>query len=277
MHPAVTFILYIALIVMASSEINPVLTPVSLFCALGTMLIMGMGNKFFSLLKFTLPVLALVFVINSLFNGNGVTLLFDFFGRPVTLEAVLYGVFTIAAFMSVIIWATLLGELMGADEIICLFGRVSPRFALLLSMILGLVPSMLGRMHDIRDLRGNEDSKRTRLNDITALVFWSLETSLETATSMRARGFGSGKARRLTAYRFRSSDAAVAIPALLCIAAMLALKIRGVDYDFYPLFRIPRYTAETAVYYICFTLLMLTPILRETKEIIRWRYLTSRA
>lgn len=76
---------------------------------------------------FYLPLFLLVAVTNPLFSHNGVTPLFFMNGNPVTLEAVVYGVFISVMVVGVLFWCKCYNEIMTEDKFLYLFGRIIPK------------------------------------------------------------------------------------------------------------------------------------------------------
>ncbi|MCR5485434.1 MAG: energy-coupling factor transporter transmembrane protein EcfT [Clostridiales bacterium] len=273
LHPLVLFAALLTAVALASSEINPVLSPASLVFALLAAAEFGFLKKSLMLFKVTLPFFIPLIVLNALFSGNGVTVLFNFFDHSVTLEAVMYGAFSIISLTAAMIWAGCLGEMIGPDETVFLFGRISPYLALIISMIIGLIPKMLDRMEEVRILRkinGNDKEKHAVLKDITAVVFQSLEMSLETASSMRARGYGVCRPKRLAPYKMRSYDCIALSVYAVCIALLIVSKASGYYYNVYPILSAPEMTWQTWMFYFAFAGIMLLPTVNETAQKIIW-------
>ena len=105
---------------------------------------------------------------------------------------------------------------MTSDKFIYLFGRIIPAISLLLSMALRFVPHFAAQLKVIRngqkcvgmDVKdGNlREKARHGLNILSILVTWSLENAIETADSMRSRGYGSKGRTAFSIYRFTGRD-----------------------------------------------------------------------
>ena len=109
------------------------------------------------------------------------------------------------------------------------------------------------------------------------MVAWSLENSVETAASMRARGYGIKGRTSFSLFRFYRSDGAV----LACSAALLILALVGVGtgdctFYFYPRISPLPHTPLAIVSYIAFAALSLLPFIIEVKEALVWKYCISR-
>ena len=69
-------------------------------------------------------------LINPLFNQNGMTVLLFINDTPITLEALVYGIFSSLTLVSVIVWFFTFSSVMTSEKIIYIFGRISPKTAL---------------------------------------------------------------------------------------------------------------------------------------------------
>lgn len=83
---------------------------------------------------------------------------------------------------------------------------------------------------------GNKNLVRGAVRELSALLTWSMEEGLDTADSMKARGYGVGRRSFYAAYRFNVRDglalALVGALLFLCVFCVMG----GVRFDFYPRF-----------------------------------------
>lgn len=169
-----------------------------------------------------LAVLALMFVvvslINPLLNPSGDTALFTYGeGRPYTLEALMLGMATAAMLCAMLLWFFSFNAIMTSDKLTYLCGGFAPAFTLVVTMILRLVPSYEHKIRTFTTARASlgkgvgYGSGRERVTNALAvlalLTTWAFENGIETADSMRARGYGSEKRSAYAHYRFRFQDA----------------------------------------------------------------------
>ena len=139
-HPTVLLVYFCSVLLVAMFVTNPI---IQLSALLGGILFCGMllgrralpGN-----IAFYLSMFVLVAITNPLFSHNGVTPLFFLNGNPVTLEAFVYGAAIGVTVIGVMLWCRSLGEIMTSDKLLWLFGRVLPKFSLILSMALRFIP-----------------------------------------------------------------------------------------------------------------------------------------
>ena len=167
---------------------------------------------------FYLPLFLLVAVTNPLFSHNGVTPLFFMNGNPVTLEAVVYGVFISVMVVGVLFWCKCYNEIMTEDKFLYLFGRIIPKMSLVLSMALRFVPMFKRQMKNVSraqkamglySQKSYVDRLRGGIRVFTAMISWSLENSMELSSSMRARGYGLHGRTNFSLFKFGARDAAV--------------------------------------------------------------------
>lgn len=153
--------------------------------------------------------------ILPLFYHNGVTPLYYVNGMAVTAESILYGIMMTFLLLSVLQWFFVWNELMGEEKILYLLGRGMPAVALLITMSLRFVPLLSQRYKEIREAgQGLGDrgrlgwigKARDGLRDLSVLVSWSLEESIETSVSMEVRGYGIQRRTSFHLFRFRKRD-----------------------------------------------------------------------
>ena len=219
--------------------------PVSLGISLGAALAYAVylrGRKAirFSLV-FMLPMMVMAALINPAFNHEGATLLTYLpSGNPLTLESILYGLAAAAMLAAVVTWFSCYTAVMTSDKFVYLFGRLIPALSLVLSMALRFVPKFQAQFHVVseaqrcigRDVSDGGVIRRIR-NAVTIfsiMLTWSLENAIETADSMKSRGYGLPGRTAFSIYRFDDRDK-MALGWLLycgfflCCAGRLCLEI----------------------------------------------------
>lgn len=159
-------------------------------------LLVGVG-KLLKNLRTLLVLFVLVVISNPLVSHNGATELFFLNGRPVTLEAFEYGLSLGIMLMAVLLWSGCWNQVMTEDKLSYIFRRLSPGFALVLSMSLRLVPMYMRRWESMRNsLKASgikEGSGPVTMAKHSAACFaglmdWAINNSSITASSMVARG-----------------------------------------------------------------------------------------
>lgn len=240
----------------------------------------GRSHLFFALL---FAVLALA---NPLISHNGATVLFVLNDRPVTLEALLYGVNSAAMIVGVLYWFRSFTQIMTSEKILCVAGTLSPKLALVLSMALRAVPMFVRRARQVSDAQKamglySEDNIiddiRGRMRVFSIISTWALENGIITADSMSARGYGTGRRTQLRRFRFTAADGvftAVTLGLLGVVAAAVATD--SLAFEFYPRIDISVTGALGICGVIAYGALVLLPIFIETEVSLRWKYLQSK-
>ena len=184
--------------------------------------------------------------------------------------------------VAVIIHFSSYNIIMTSDKFIYLFGRIIPSLALVISMTLRFVPMFLSKLREIRAVQKtlgvnmSEGSLIKRLKSaikiLSILVTWSLENAVETADSMKSRGYGLSGRTAYSIFRIEKRD----IIALLWMLSMFAVIIWGivsgeVYYTYFPVFYIKKFTAFSVGVHVAYFMLCMTPVIIEVREAIRWK------
>ena len=231
-HPLINFI-YFAVIIGVTMFSNH---PAFLFVSFVTAWIYSVVLKGKKAVKFNvlvlLPVILITVVLNTLNVHNGVTVLFFLNDNRITLEAIIFGIVQGVMLGSVIIWFSCFAVVVTEDKFIYLFGRIAPVIALTLSMILRFVPLLKNRFSEISTAQrcmGRRKSKgilfriRQLGKEISILIAWSLEASIESADSMEARGYGLRGRTSFHLFRLTGKErhilALMLVLGVICIAA----------------------------------------------------------
>ena len=280
LHPAVLLFYFLSVLVVAMFSGNPVLSAAAvgggiLFCA---MLIKR--SEVPGELGFYIPLFFLVAVTNPLFSHNGVTPLFFLNGNPVTLEAFLYGAFMAVTVVGVMLWCKCYSEVMTSDKFLYLFGRVIPKLALVLSMTLRFVPLFRRQLRRVKSAqktmgfyagRGFVDRIRGAGRVFLSMVSWSLENAMETAASMKARGYGRAKRTSFSLFRFTARDGVLlAVSAGLVALTVFGMASGATAFVFYPRISALRLTPQAMAAYLAFFVLSFCPFIMEVKEVAVW-------
>lgn len=233
-----------------------------------------------------IPLFIVLSVVTPLFNPNGKTVLFTYFGgRAYTLESLIYGVILAAMLIAVLTWFATYNLVMTSDKFMYIFGRAAPSISLVLSMILRLIPSFQKKAVQIAGARksigkaGDAGTKRERAENgmtvVSALTGWALEGGIITADSMRSRGYGSGKRTSFAIYRFDGRDIALLIIMIIFIGVIVFCGAMG-GMTYIPGEAINMSNPYTIAGITAYTLFLVIPTALNIKESITWRILKSR-
>lgn len=281
-HPAVILGYFASVTAFTMCVFHPAFIVISFAASLLCMLLIGRENVLRTL-GTEIILFVLISLVNPLFSANGSTLIFTYFSRPFTLEALAYGICAAAVFCGALQWLSCFGALFTEEKFVSLFSEISPSVTLLFAMVLKLIPELRQKLMRIKEDRkrickGTAESMTGKTGvsaeNLSALTGWALESAADTAASMNARGFGSGKRSSYAKYRFRARDAILFAIILLdggFIAA--ALLNGGASAVFYP--RIDMADA-TGTVLAAYALLMLLPVIIWISETLKWHISTSK-
>ena len=234
-HPASNLIFFLSVIVFGMLFRHPVTITACFFCALLWYIMLCGRNTVKPFFAFIVPTLIFVIAIGGLTAHYGETQLLTLpDGKPLTLEALVYGFVLGVAAVSIIMWFFCWNEVITADKFMHIFGKILPAAALVISMALRFLPMYKNRLHTIAEAqRGIDmDFKSGKLTQrikngvkiISILITWSLENAVETSDSMRARGYGLSGRKNYGKYRFKKRDF------VFCSAAALLDIVMAVGY-----------------------------------------------
>ncbi|MBP3369296.1 MAG: energy-coupling factor transporter transmembrane protein EcfT [Clostridia bacterium] len=235
---------------------------------------------------FYLVIFLVLMLLNPLVSHNGKTILFFINNSPITLEATVYGAVSAGSLLSVLYWFSSFSEIMTRDKLLYVFGRFSPRLALVMSMGLRYVVLLRERARIIREsqralglYRDDNifDKIRGDLRVFSILITWALENGIITADSMSARGYGDRKRTHYSTFKLGTADVILLVLTLVCGAVSITgIALGSADFEFYPTLRMARINLLSMATYIAYGILVFIPIFTQAEERIKWRYLQSK-
>lgn len=285
-HPLVLLLYFFSELTIVMFVQNPVLSVSAFLGAVLFCITLRKRGSVAADLGFYIPLFLLVAVTNPLFSHNGVTPLFFLNGNPVTMEAFVYGIAIAVVVIGVLLWSKGYSEIMTSDKFLYLFGRVIPKLSLVLSMALRFIPLFKKQMKKVKCAqktmglysgKGIVDKFRSTGRIFLAMVSWSLENAMETASSMKARGYGKGKRTNFSLFRFTLRDGVLLTVSVVLMSVTVAGTAFGATtFRFYP--RISRIDCSpfAITVYILFGILSLLPFIVEVKEAVIWNCCKSK-
>ena len=282
-HPAVNLLYFVAVIGFSMFFMHPVCLFISLVCAFSYSVYLN-GKKAVRMgLIVMLPILIFTALLNPLFNHQGMTIVgYLPNGNPITLESAVYGVAAAVMLITVISWFSCFNAVMTSDKFVYLFGRIIPALSLILSMALRFVPRFRDQIRVIsnaqrcvgRDVRSGNILQKARhgIKILSIMVTWALENAIETADSMKGRGYGLKGRTAFSIFRFERRDAYAAAYILVCAAAVIFGASVGVyHFRYFPTLRGNFTGGGTIAVFIAYFALAGFPIIVNLKEDIVWR------
>ncbi len=289
-HPVVAFCYFAVLLVVEMAAMQPVYLAISFSAALACSVLLRGARATGRTLAWQLPLVAVIALANPLFSASGSTEIFRLGVRAFYLESFAFGACMGLMLATVLLTLESASRVFTSDRVMALFGNAAPTVGLMLSMTARLVPQFVRRGTDIGGVQRactaarppvgeseGDDAPRARrgaalrdnLRLSSVLMGWSMEDSLETASAMKARGWGAA-ARRTTyaRHRFRRLDAAaLAVGGALALLAAVAAWAACGQFRFYPVIDglAPWWN------YLPYALYAFLPLSMAARERLRWR------
>lgn len=275
-HPIVPAVYLLITLGLTMAAMQPVLLALSLVGGFSySVCVRGLRSSFESL-RWQLPLVAIVALLNPFFSSLGSTILFRVGERAIFLESLCYGCAMGVLFISSVLWFQAAAVLLPFEKCMALLGNAAPVLSLMISQSMRLIPRfvrqgrLIAAVQHAATLPGQRasDTVRSRLRLSSVLMGWGMEDALETADAMRARGWGGAPRRSAyVRYRFTVVDAALLVVialfgTLCCIIAVAATS----QYSFYP--TMPQLVAWWG--YIPYAIWMLMPTVLHVREVVRF-------
>ena len=287
-HPLVNF-LYFTLVIGFSMALNhPLAQAISLVCAI-VYAVQTDGLKAVGFcLKWCLPVMLLTAFINPAFSHEGRTILLYLpTGNPLTLESILYGISSGVLIATVMLWFLNFNRVITSDKFIYLFGRVIPALSLVLSMTLRFIPKFKTQMDAVIDAQksiGRDISEgslwrrmKIAITVLSIMVTWALENAIETADSMKSRGYGLKGRTAFSIYRFDDRDQLALLYLGFCGFYLLTGTMTSAfGFRYFPSIRYIGLNAVTLSFQFVYLILCLMPVALNWAEEKQWKAMHSK-
>ncbi len=282
LHPLTTVIYFAMLLGAGAFTVQPFFIALSLIGA-ACFVLRLLGTAALRKLPYLLFPLLIAAGINVLFNHRGVTVLAHFpSGNALTLESLLYGIASGTMLCGVLIWFCCFGKLFTSEKLMCLTGRLFPYLTIVISMTVRFIPLFARRFREIADaqtqlgfgISGVSIGKRLKnlARIFSILISRSLEESVETADSMRCRGYGLSGRSSFSMFRFRKTDALLIAVSVLAGGYVITGEIIGLnEFRFYPRIYCSEASLFSVIQYAAFGVLCFLPFIFELTEDILWR------
>ncbi|SMO95159.1 energy-coupling factor transporter transmembrane component T [Melghirimyces algeriensis] len=215
-HPAVCFVYYAGSLLLLLLMVHPFFTLSALVVLFAVNLLYDAGKRLLQLKSVILMTAGIILIVNPLTSERGAHILWEGMSHRITLEAVLYGGMMAGTVVGVIASFASYQQVISTHQFLYLFSRLLPQWALLTVLSLRFVPLMQRRLEEIMRVQRSREGEmsnfhfreqlRRRMKRLEVLLTWSLEDGLQTADSMKARGYGAGRRSSYIPYRWRLSD-----------------------------------------------------------------------
>ena len=287
-HPTVNLSYFVLVIAFSMILTHPVAQLMALTCAVAYSVSVDGKKSVMLLLKFCLPMVLLTALINPVFNHEGMTVLYYFSsGNPLTLESVLYGVGAGVMLVTVLLWFSAFSRVMTSDKFIYLFGRVIPALSLVLSMSLRFVPKFKKQTETVveaqrcigRDISTGSLWQRFKMGVVilSIMITWALENAIETADSMKSRGYGLKGRTAFSIYRMDDRDKYALVWMGFCGLLLTAgVMLSAFEFRYFPSIRYATIDMTTIPFYAVYFGLCITPVVLNFREERKWKTIYSK-
>ncbi len=216
-HPIINFLYFALVLIFSMCFMHPVYLGISLAAGLCySIYLRGRKAAQFSLV-YMLPMMLLIIIVNPAFSHEGATILTYLpSGNPLTMESMVYGAASASMLAAVLVWFSCFNEIITSDKFVYLFGRIIPSMSLLLSMALRFVPKFAAQTKVVAEAQrciGRDVSSgsllqrlKTAVTIFSIMLTWALEDAIETADSMKSRGYGLEGRTAFSIYKFDDRD-----------------------------------------------------------------------
>ncbi len=271
-HPTINLIYFTAAIGLTISFNHPAYVAISYAAAFAYSV--KLSGKRAVIFNLCLVPFALIYSgWYSYYNHFGVTnLRQNFIGNEITLEALLYGLQIGFTAITVIMFFSCVFAVFSSDKIVYLFGRVSPKLSLFLSIILRMVPRIKQygrRINTAQKGIGKSPSQgnlwRRFVNSmrlISILITWTLENFVESSDSMKCRGYSLKGRTSFSIYRFDNRDRSFVIAIfLLLIITVCGWALDQTSIHYNPQIIMTGITFMSYIFYAAYGILLLLPMI----------------
>ena len=282
-HPAVNLLFFTEVLGFSMFLLHPVCLAVSLAGAAAYDLYLNGKKALAFCLKGILPMMAVTALLNPCFNHQGATILAYLpSGNPLTLESILYGLAAAAMLAAVVLWFACFNTVITSDKFVYLFGRVIPSLSLVLSMALRFVPRFKAQLRTVTRAQkciGKDPARGGLLHRIrcagailSTMVSWALENGIDTADSMKSRGYGLKGRTSFSLYRMEERDRFALLWLGFCgMYLFCGCLAGGLKWWYFPALQGVTAAPMTISFYLVYLALCLTPVILVRREARAWR------
>lgn len=270
-HPGVMLAYVVAAVIVSCTVPSVPLLAVCLFGGI-VLLIQTERTRSLRTVGAALVLGCAVMVLAPVFDAAGDQVLFVYFGRPYTLEALLRGLRTGLLVADMLVWFACLFRIVSSDGILQVCGRVAPRIGMVTSLVMQMVPRLARRAARVRSARigaclaSSGDGIVARSHEAGAVFATvasdSLERSVVCADAMESRGYGTGVRTNATLAPFAVDERAFIVVAAVLLGAFCTAAVIGALSGSQS-----AYGISLAIY----GLFAFLPVLFNATEDMRWR------
>lgn len=284
LHPLTSFLYFIGVLYLTMVLQHPVYLATGLFVSY---LVLRMYTKLTRQMIISFIVLlSFMVILNPIFVRNGLTNIFSIFNYPISLEGIVYGLKSGFIIIITLVTFTTFNHVITSNKLLFLFSKILPRGAMLLALALRFLPLFKYRIQQIDEiqttkghsLRTGSLKKRAKagMMYLQVLLSFSLEEALQTADSMKARGY-TGKHTHRTSYQyfhFSKKDSLTLAILVFFVIVVVFGKYNGFgNFIYFPRIGTLMLKPEDLVFLSAYLIFISFPVLIEGGSRIKWHLL----
>ena len=226
-HPVPLALFFVCVICQAMIFTHPTVIAAGFAGALIYCMILKGRGALKTVLRFCLPTLLLVTLINGVTAHYGVTKLFTApWGADIRLEPIVRGFVTGVVVVTSILWFMCFNETVTSEKLVFILSGGIPKISLIITSALRFAPMYSRSLREACDARrvnsGGKPDLRIAAKALEGTLYSSAERSIITANSMEARGYGLPGAKRYAPFAFTPQDLALTVLTALFAAVLIA-------------------------------------------------------
>ena len=263
---------------------NPYYLITFLICIVALIILQGIGDELKTTLKFFVPMSVIIILLNPLVSHVGTTKIYIIGNYFITLEALTYGIIMSLSLLIILLTFTSYNKTVSYQEMLYIFSKRFPNISMVIIMALRFIPLFNYRLSEVNKIskfdeeqyfNTNKNSMVEKIsktaNLLVVVVSWSLEESMITAKSMKARGYGIKERTSYLSYKFHKIDYVL----IVFISISLLICIIGLTQGFgrieiYPTLMLSDSESTANIYYLSLLFLLLPLIYLEIREKLIW-------
>jgi energy-coupling factor transport system permease protein len=282
MHPLVSFCYYVGAIALMIILQHPIFLGAAFLIILAINFLEDHLKGVTHWLFFMITSGILIIVLNPIFNERGRHVLFEIFHHRITLEAAVFGIMNALLMIGVMALFVSYNEVMSPNKLLYLFSKLLPQFAVLLMLTLRFIPLMKRRLAEISAVQTSKglsmvhgkwlDKAKTGILYVQVLLVYSLEEAIQTADSMKARGYGHGKLTSYEYFIFKKRDLFALLYLLAVFLLVLIGRMKGYGYlTIYPVMESALISPSEFFFLFLYLLFLSFPLVAGVGGYVRWR------
>ena len=271
-HPAINFIFFFSVLLFSFLFTQPVFLLLSYFCAFLYSSYLGRWKVL--LLNLAALVLSVVYAFYyASYNHFGITeLAVNWIGNHITLESIYAGLVKGVHLVTAMMWFYCTVHIVSSDKVMYLLGKIWPKLSLFFSILLRAVPQICQRFLRVNRSqsaigRGIGQGKplsrlRNLLRVCSIVITWSLENIVDSAASMKSRGYSLKGRTAFSLYRFDNRDRSIVIVMFTCLTVTaMAILLDQTKIYLDPEIVMNPITAWSYIFYAVYSFYCLLPML----------------